>query len=68
MAHLEPYLDAYRIVSEQLLASGTAESFDQKIFIKDCINTGRQLLLQRQVVSAESIAKAMFDTGLKEAK
>jgi glycerol-3-phosphate O-acyltransferase len=65
---LEPYLDAYRIVSEQLLASGTAESFDQKVFIKDCINTGRQLLLQRQVVSAESIAKAMFDTGLKVAK
>jgi glycerol-3-phosphate O-acyltransferase len=65
---LEPYLDAYRIVSEQLLANGAAESFDQKGFIRDCINTGRQLLLQRQVVSAESIAKAMFDTGLKVAK
>ena len=46
------------------MESGEAESFDQKAFIGDCLNIGRQLLLQRQVVSAESIAKAMFDTGL----
>jgi glycerol-3-phosphate O-acyltransferase len=65
---LEPYLDAYRIVSEQLLQSGNGEEFDQKAFINDCLNTGRQLHLQRQVVSRESIAKAMFDTGLKVAK
>ena len=65
---LEPYLEAYRIVSEQLLESGSAEKFDQKAFITGCLNIGRQLLLQRQVVSPESIAKAMFDTGLKVAK
>jgi glycerol-3-phosphate O-acyltransferase len=65
---LESYLESYRIVAEQLRESGQAESFDQKAFIGDCLNIGRQLLLQRQVVSAESIAKAMFDTGLKVAK
>ncbi len=65
---LEPYLEAYRIVSEQLLSAGPAENFDQKEFISDCLNIGRQLYLQRQVVSPESIAKAMFDTGLKVAK
>lgn len=65
---LEPYLEAYRIVAEQLLQTGRGEDFDQKVFIKDCLNTGRQLHLQRQVVSRESIAKAMFDTGLKVAK
>lgn len=65
---LEPYLEAYRIVSEQLLGAGPAENFDQKEFISDCLNIGRQLYLQRQVVSSESIAKAMFDTGLKVAK
>lgn len=65
---LEPYLEAYRIVSEQLLNSGSAERFDQKAFITDCLNIGKQLHLQRQVVSPESIAKAMFDTGLKVAK
>jgi len=65
---LEPYLEAYRIVSEQLLRSGSAEDFDQKAFINDCLNIGQQLYLQRQVASPESIAKAMFDTGLKVAK
>ena len=65
---LEPYLEAYRIVSEQLLRSGSAEDFDQKAFIDDCLNIGKQLYLQRQVASPESIAKAMFDTGLKVAK
>ena len=65
---LEPYLEAYRIVSEQLLETGSAESFDQKAFIGDCLNIGKQLYLQRQVVSPESIAKAMFETGLKVAK
>jgi len=65
---LEPYLEAYRIVGEQLLNSGKVEDFDQKAFIDDCINIGKQLYLQRQIVSPESIAKAMFDTGLKVAK
>jgi glycerol-3-phosphate O-acyltransferase len=65
---LEPYLEAYRIVSEQLLTSGNVENFDQKNFVSSCINIGKQLLLQRQVVSQESIAKAMFDTGLKVAR
>jgi glycerol-3-phosphate O-acyltransferase len=65
---LEPYLEAYRIVAEQLLQYDSAEEFDQKAFIRDCLNTGRQLHLQRQVVSRESIAKTLFDTGLKVAK
>ena len=65
---LEPYLESYRIVAEQLLEHGSAEGFDQKAFINDCLNIGRQLHLQRQVVSAESIAKFMFNTGLKVAK
>jgi glycerol-3-phosphate O-acyltransferase len=55
-------------VAEQLLEHGSAEGFDQKAFINDCLNIGRQLHLQRQVVSAESIAKFMFNTGLKVAK
>ncbi|MEH6592303.1 MAG: 1-acyl-sn-glycerol-3-phosphate acyltransferase [Halioglobus sp.] len=65
---LEPYLEAYRIVSEQLLNCGQVDAFDQKAFIDDCLNIGKQLYLQRQIVSPESIAKAMFDTGLKVAK
>jgi len=65
---LEPYLESYRIVAEQLARQDSATEFDQKAFINDCLNIGRQLHLQRQVVSAESIAKFMFDTGLKVAK
>ncbi|MEP0200844.1 MAG: 1-acyl-sn-glycerol-3-phosphate acyltransferase [Halioglobus sp.] len=65
---LEPYLEAYRIVSEQLLNSGVVEDFNQQKFIADCLNIGKQLLLQRQVVSPESIAKTLFETGLKVAK
>ena len=65
---LEPYLEAYRIVAEQLLRKWHCGSSTRKRSSSDCLNIGRQLHLQRQVVSRESIAKAMFDTGLKVAK
>jgi glycerol-3-phosphate O-acyltransferase len=65
---LESYLESYRIVAEQLAQQDSTAEFDQKEFINDCLNIGKQLHLQRQVVSAESIAKFMFNTGLKVAK
>jgi len=67
-AALEPYLDAYRIVAEQLCNLATAQIHDKKAFVQDCLETGKQLYLQRQVVSSESIAKAMFETGIKVVK
>ena len=64
---LEPYLESYRVVAEQLAAMPAGTEFEQKSFIKQCLITGRQLLLQRQLASAESIAKLMFETGIKVA-
>ncbi|MGI9289140.1 MAG: hypothetical protein ACR2P1_27455, partial [Pseudomonadales bacterium] len=65
---LEPYLDAYRVVAEQLANQDAAQPFEQKAFVASCLVTGKQLLLQRQLVSSESIAKAMFETGVKVAR
>ncbi|MFK7731791.1 MAG: 1-acyl-sn-glycerol-3-phosphate acyltransferase [Pseudomonadales bacterium] len=64
---LEPYLEAYHVVAEQLAAMPADVTFERKDFLSKCQATGKQLLLQRQIVSSESIAKAMFENGLKVA-
>ena len=66
-ACLEPYLAAYQVVAEQLAADSSAGSFDKQVFLRRCLNTGRQLLLQRRVVSGEAIGKLLFENGLKVA-
>ncbi len=65
---LEPYLDSYRVVAEQLANTPAGTAFDKNAFVRACLNTGQQLYLQRQLVSSESIAKAMFENGIKVAK
>lgn len=66
-AILEPYLDSYRVVAEQLASMPADAKFDKPTFIRSCLKTGEQLFLQRQLVSNESIAKSMFETGIKVA-
>jgi glycerol-3-phosphate O-acyltransferase len=64
-AILRSFVDAYRVVAS-VLADSDADAIDDEAgFLAQCLKTGKQLLLQGQVFSAESISKSLYQTGLK---
>jgi glycerol-3-phosphate O-acyltransferase len=69
LAHLvlRPFLDAYHIVADRLAALED-ESFDEKAFLAECLEVGKQWELQRRIASAESRSMELFKTGLRLAR
>ncbi|OBH22577.1 glycerol-3-phosphate acyltransferase [Mycobacterium sp. E1715] len=69
LAHLvlRPFLDAYHIVADRLAAFDD-ESFDEKAFLADCLEVGKQWELQRRIASAESRSMELFKTALRLAR
>ncbi|WP_250282354.1 MULTISPECIES: lysophospholipid acyltransferase [unclassified Frankia] len=70
VAHLvlRPFIDAYRIVAEQLVLDDDAAELDEERFLADCLDLGRQWAMQRRVASEESVSAEMFRTALKMAR
>lgn len=69
VAHLilRPYLDAYRIVAEQLVLTEDAELAEDR-FLADCLGLGRQWAMQRRVASDESVSSETFRAALTMAR
>lgn len=69
LAHLvlRPFLDAYRIVAEVLAGHGD-ETVDEKQLLAQCLQVGKQWVLQRRVASAESRSMELFKTALRLAR
>jgi glycerol-3-phosphate O-acyltransferase len=69
LAHLvlRPFLDAYHIVADRL-ASYEDESFDEELFLAECLEVGKQWELQRRIASAESRSMELFKTALRLAR
>ena len=69
LAHLvlRPFLDAYHIVADRL-AAHEDESFDEKAFLTECLQIGKQWELQRRIASAESRSMELFKTALRLAR
>ena len=69
LAHLvlRPFLDAYHIVADRL-AAYEDESFDEKAFLAECLQVGKQWELQRRIASAESRSMELFKTALRLAR
>jgi glycerol-3-phosphate O-acyltransferase len=62
---LRSFIDAYRIVASVLSGAGEDAIDDKGSFLSQCLKTGNQQLLQGHVLSAESISKSLYETGLK---
>jgi glycerol-3-phosphate O-acyltransferase len=69
LAHLvlRPFLDAYHIVAARL-AAYEDESFDEQLFLTECLEVGKQWELQRRIASAESRSMELFKTALRLAR
>lgn len=67
VAHLvlRPFIDAYRVVADQLAARGADTDVDETDLVDRCLRVGRQWALQRYITSEESVSAEMFRTALK---
>src|SRR5882757_4578327 len=67
VAHLalRPFLDAYRVVGEQLAALDEDETAAEAGLVESCLRVGHQWALQHTLASEESVSGEMFRTALK---
>ncbi len=65
---LRSFAEAYRVVACVLEAAGDDAIEDRAALLAQCLKTGKQQLLQGRVVSAESISKTLYETGLRLAE
>jgi glycerol-3-phosphate O-acyltransferase len=68
VAHLvlRPFVDAYRVVAEELLGVPD-RGIDEQLLLKRCLRLGRQWSLQHRITE-ESVSGEMFSTALKLAR
>ncbi|WP_084269180.1 1-acyl-sn-glycerol-3-phosphate acyltransferase [Mycobacterium avium] len=69
VAHLvlRPFVDAYRVVAEELLTLPLDRSVDEQELLTRCLRLGRQWSLQHRITE-ESVSGDMFSTALKMAR
>lgn len=67
VAHLvlRPFVDAYRVLAEELMRAGG--EVEERELLKRCLRLGRQWALQRRITE-ESVSGEMFTTAFKLAK
>lgn len=70
LAHrvLRPFLEAYQVVGDVLARLPVDAPFDEADFLTRCLALGKQYQLQRQIRSAESVSRALFQTALSLAR
>jgi glycerol-3-phosphate O-acyltransferase len=69
VAHLvlRPFVDAYRVMAEELLNLGPGHDVDEQVLLERCLRLARQWSLQRRITE-ESVSAEMFATALKMAR
>ena len=69
VAHLvlRPFVDAYRVMAEELLSLGAACDIDEHVLLERCLRLARQWSLQHRITE-ESVSGEMFATALKMAR
>ncbi|MDT5301035.1 MAG: glycerol-3-phosphate O-acyltransferase, partial [Mycobacterium sp.] len=69
VAHLvlRPFVDAYRVVAEELVNLGPRRDVDEQQLLTRCLRLGRQWSLQHRITE-ESVSGEMFSTAVKLAR
>jgi glycerol-3-phosphate O-acyltransferase len=62
---LRPFLEAYRVVGDQLARLPAGEEVDETRLVTQCLALGKQYQLQRRVTRAESVSKVLFQNTLR---
>jgi glycerol-3-phosphate O-acyltransferase len=64
---LRPFVDAYRVVAEELAALDPGAALAEQELLKNCLRLGRQWSLQHRITE-ESVSGEMFSTAVKMAR
>jgi glycerol-3-phosphate O-acyltransferase len=69
VAHLvlRPFVDAYRVLAEELVTLGADHDVDEQALLERCLRLGQQWSLQHRITE-ESVSGEMFATALKMAR
>ena len=62
---LRPFLDAYRLVGDQLERWDPDTEVDESRFVAECMGLGKQYHLQGTIHSAASVSQVLIKTALK---
>jgi glycerol-3-phosphate O-acyltransferase len=62
---LRPFIDAYRVVAEELINLDPQRAVDEKQFFDRCLRMAKQWSLQHRIASKESVSLEMFATALQ---
>ncbi|MFE5289346.1 glycerol-3-phosphate 1-O-acyltransferase [Nocardia sp. NPDC056611] len=67
MAHrvLRSFFDAQLVVAERLAARDPVDPVDRKALIDECLQVGKQMLLQQRLHSPESVSSELFGSAVK---
>ncbi|MGB3370440.1 MAG: 1-acyl-sn-glycerol-3-phosphate acyltransferase, partial [Rhodococcus sp. (in: high G+C Gram-positive bacteria)] len=70
LAHrvLQPILEAYQVVADQLMLQPMDSEFDKPTFITQCLGAGQARRLRQQLDHSEAISGELFDTALQLAE
>ena len=65
---LRPFLEAYRVVADALERHAPDAPFAEEEFLRGCQALGQQYVLQRRILSPESVSQVLFATALRLAR
>jgi len=65
---LRPFLEAYQVVADALARRAPAATFEEAEFLRACQALGQQYVLQRRILSPESVSQGLFATALRLAR
>ena len=65
---LRPFVEAYRVVADALERRPPANTLGEEEFLRVCLALGQQCVLQRRVLSPESVSQVLFATALSLAR
>jgi glycerol-3-phosphate O-acyltransferase len=62
---LRPFVEAYRVVAEQLAERDPSEPVDEKALVAESVAVGQQQHVRGRIVAAESISAELFGGALR---
>jgi glycerol-3-phosphate O-acyltransferase len=70
LAHvvLRPFLEAYQVVGDELESEQVVKSPDESAFLTACLARAQQYVLQRRILSRESVSRVLFQSALRLAR
>lgn len=65
---LRPFVEAYRVVADALVAVGEGETPADADLLRRCLGLGKQYHLQKRIRNGESVSNVFFANGLRLAR